>query len=681
MYSSIEEDQRKEVINNCYWPLLRLARELNLPFGIEATGNTLEIAAAIDPDWINELRVLTNDGPCEFVGSGYAQLIKPLVPAGINRANLYLGHEVYERLLGHRPEVALVNEQAYSAGLVQHYLDADYKAIIMEWNNPAHYHPRWNQKWRYLPQYACGQYGERIPLIWNNSIAFQKFQRYAHGDIELEEYSMYLQSHLASTRRSFPLYGNDVEIFDFRPGRYRTEADINEEGEWNRLKALFYKLTNDQHFSFIPPREVLNLLSEPEAGNDLHLESSEQPVPVKKQGKYNLTRWAVTGRNDLGINTACRQLYETIKDHPQASDQWWRELCYLWSSDFRTHITEKRWKEYLHRLESFRQEVNLHSGKRADFPVDLALDHCKENQTNEGLKKVTYEQKISSIKDKTVEQTAKKNLDMPVVKKEGHYLYVEANSLCLKLNCKKGLAIEGLWPGNKNTTFILGTLGHGFYDDITLGADWFSGHVVLELMGHPKITDLVNVEPGVCQDEETDVLKIWGTIPYVFGTLRKEIHMHTEKPQISLNYIFDWKEVPFGSIRLGNITLNPDAFDHSSLFYRSCNGGIEPEKFDLTGTRVNHGEAVSFLVSASGGIGLSDGRVELGDAKNVVRVDLDPNRAAMLGLITYYEVGDSFFYRLSFSAGEVDDTSKFANNKSGIMECKITLNLVNNDDG
>ncbi|MCH8021392.1 glycoside hydrolase family 57, partial [candidate division KSB1 bacterium] len=40
-YSSIEEEQRREVVKCCYWPLLRLARRFNLPFGIEASGYTL----------------------------------------------------------------------------------------------------------------------------------------------------------------------------------------------------------------------------------------------------------------------------------------------------------------------------------------------------------------------------------------------------------------------------------------------------------------------------------------------------------------------------------------------------------------------------------------------------------------------------------------------------------------
>ena len=48
-YSSIEEEQRPEVVERCYWPLLRLAREYNLPFGIEISGQTLETIAKNGP--------------------------------------------------------------------------------------------------------------------------------------------------------------------------------------------------------------------------------------------------------------------------------------------------------------------------------------------------------------------------------------------------------------------------------------------------------------------------------------------------------------------------------------------------------------------------------------------------------------------------------------------------------
>ncbi len=356
-YSSIEEERRAEVVARCYRPLLDLARDLGLPFGIEASAYTLEAAPGADPGWFGDLRTLVSDGPCEFIGSGYTQLIGPLVPAEVNLANLRLGNDAYERMLGARPAIALVNEQAYSVGLVAHYVEAAYRAIVMEWDNPAAVHPEWPAEWRYLPQIAHGQHDEQIPLIWNKSLAFQKFQRYAHGEIELDEYLEYLGSHVSASPRVFPLYGGDIEVFDFRPGRYRTEAELTEGVEWERIRRLMETLLADDRFAFVAPSTALDMLDLPGAGNGLHLESAEQPIPVKKQGKYNLTRWAVTGRADLEINTECWRAYERVRADPVADDDRWRELCYLWSSDFRTHITEKRWAAYRDRLAVFGRQV------------------------------------------------------------------------------------------------------------------------------------------------------------------------------------------------------------------------------------------------------------------------------------------------------------------------------------
>ena len=75
------------MIARCYWPLLELA-EAHGPIGLEATGFTLEEIAARDPAWIAEARRLIADGRIELIGSGYAQIIGPLVPAPVTAANL-----------------------------------------------------------------------------------------------------------------------------------------------------------------------------------------------------------------------------------------------------------------------------------------------------------------------------------------------------------------------------------------------------------------------------------------------------------------------------------------------------------------------------------------------------------------------------------------------------------------
>ena len=97
-FSSIEEEQHGEVIARCYWPLLHLA-ERHGPIGIEASGYTLETIAARDPQWTETLKRLIVAGQVEFIGSGYSQMIGPLVPARVTTANLAIGHEIYWRLL------------------------------------------------------------------------------------------------------------------------------------------------------------------------------------------------------------------------------------------------------------------------------------------------------------------------------------------------------------------------------------------------------------------------------------------------------------------------------------------------------------------------------------------------------------------------------------------------------
>ena len=184
MYSSIEEEDRSLVIEKCYWPLLDLAKK-GFPVGIEAPAVTLEAINEIDGTWISTIKSHIQSGQVEFIGSGYSQIIGPLVPYEVNRWNQILGLEVYDQLLNTTPRIALVNEMAYSAGMVDQYIEAGYKAMIMEWNNPRHGHPEWQNKWRYYPQRARGTENTSIPLIWADSIAFQKFQRYAHGEYDL----------------------------------------------------------------------------------------------------------------------------------------------------------------------------------------------------------------------------------------------------------------------------------------------------------------------------------------------------------------------------------------------------------------------------------------------------------------------------------------------------------------
>jgi hypothetical protein len=179
-FSAIPDRDLPTVIARCYWPLLTLAEDARLPLGIEMPARTLQRVAREDPEWLKALRAATERGLVEVVGSGLAQVIGPLVPVDINRANLALGCDAYATLLGAAPTTWFVNEQTFAAGLAPLYHEVGARALVMEWNNPATRRPELRPL-RFLPaQLDCGE-AAPLPLLWNDSVLFQKLQRVAHG--------------------------------------------------------------------------------------------------------------------------------------------------------------------------------------------------------------------------------------------------------------------------------------------------------------------------------------------------------------------------------------------------------------------------------------------------------------------------------------------------------------------
>jgi hypothetical protein len=610
-FSSIEEERRGAVIASCYHPLLDLC-ERRGPLGVEISGYTLEEIAARDPAWIVRARALIAAGKMELIGSGYSQLIGPLVPARVTIENLRLATETYERLLGARPRLVLVNEQAYAAGLVPLYREAGYDAMLMDWENAAANHPDWPQATQYLPHYALGPKGERIALLWSNTTLFQQMQRLAHGDNELEAYLGFLR------RKMMPggalcLYASDAEIFDFRPGRFRTEERLGEKREWARIEAALAALPGEG-IQLAAPSAVLALLAAPGAGRALSLESPACPVPVKKQRKYNLARWAVTGRDNTAINAACQRIYEgMLRDEANAD---WRELCYLWASDFRTHITETRWTAYCERLRA--------AEARWSAPAQALAAPLGGAPIGE------------------------------------RHIDIATPMLKARLDRRRGLALQSL-HFKPHARAALGGLPHGTFDDIALTADWYTGDSVFEAPGEHKVTDLEWCEVRL-ETEADGAVVAEGRIETPKGAIRKRLRFAADAPRVDFELSFDWPDWGKGVLRLGHFTLLPDAFDLPRLRLSTCNGGGR-EDFALAGARIEHGAPVSFLVSSSHGFGLTEGWAEIGDGRTGLRLGVDRATAPLLGLLTHRPLtgragGSSLFCQVQLSALELDDTRK-----------------------
>jgi hypothetical protein len=626
-FSSIEEDRRSDVIARCYWPVLRLA-ETHPHLGIEVSGYTLEEIARLDPAWVARARELVAGNKIELIGSGYSQMIGPLVPGRVMAENLRIGNEVYQALLGVKPAVALVNEQAFSAGLVEHYLDAGYRALLMDWDNPSANHPEWDAERQYLPQYASGLDGRKIAVLWTNTAAFQQLQRFVYDDIKLEAYLRFVRARRAFSTRALCLYASDAEIFDFRPGRFRTEAKLPTTSEWKRVNEALTAVTTAGGINLIGPSHVLKLIDREGGGNLLQLESPQCPVPVKKQRKYNLARWAVTGRDNIAVNAACERIYRGMLQRPDAD---WKELCYLWASDFRTHLTEKRWDAFKARLERAEE-------KYAHVPAPAATAPM-----------------VESVSDRHV------NIETPTIS--------------ARLDRRRGLALERLrFDGNEHA--IIGGIAHGTFEEIGLQADWYTGDCVFEAPGEAKVTDLEWCEARIQKLDNGDVIA-HASIDTPKGMIEKQMRFSGGERRIDFDITFHWDDWGKGVLRLGHFTLLPAAFSVDRLRLSTTNGGAR-ESFSLAEKTVDHSAPVSFLVSSSHGLGMTEGWAEIGDDKTRLRIEVDRCTAPLLGMLTHRPARRSdgsmgLFCQLQLSAMELDDTRKPSDYRKGPRRFRFSL--------
>ena len=117
--------------------------------------------------------------------------------------------------MGTRPEIALVNEMAFSKSMIDIYSENAYKGFIMDIHN-INLARGSEEKIKYDHLiYGLGNRSE-LPVIWADTILFQKFQQYIHGDISIGNYLQYINKKIDEGFDPLPIYSNDIEIFDFK---------------------------------------------------------------------------------------------------------------------------------------------------------------------------------------------------------------------------------------------------------------------------------------------------------------------------------------------------------------------------------------------------------------------------------------------------------------------------------
>jgi len=607
-YSSIEVASRRAVLERCYRPLLELVERHDwLRVALECPGHTLERIARLDPRWIPRLCELVAAGRVEFVGSGDSQLIGPLVPAAVNRWNQALGRAAYERFLGQAPRIALVNEMAWSQGLVDAYLDAGYEAVITEWNNPRRFRPEWREEWRYGTASTASPTGRRIGLLWADAVLFQRFQRAVCGDLEPEDYVAGVLEKRGAAARHLFLYASDAEVFDYRPGRYASERPPLGASEWERMGALLAAL-REGGVAFTLPGRVLDD-ERFASGACVDLCDAANPIPVKKQPKYNVTRWALSGWDDVGLNARCFARAREL-EQGDATARDWQHLCRAWGSDLRTHLTPRRWE-----------------------------------RLTRALPRATARVRTSPI-------LGEHPLRKAEARRVGQRLRIETDGLSASLLVRRGLALESLAWHAIGERPLLGTLQLGHFEPIEYSADFYSGHTVLEVPAERRVTDLEPVEPVV--DVTPAGVRVRAEVATALGPLPKELLFGAE--QVELAWAFSrWGERPLASLRTGYVTLRDEAWG-AELHVTCANGG--PRERLRLHPGCDHGRNVSTLVSAAAALGATDGWLALDDGRIGIELSWPHDEVAALPLLTFQQVGAKRFVRLAFSLSEVDETHR-----------------------
>lgn len=706
-FSAIPDRDLPRVIERCYWPLLVLAEQASLPLGLELPARTLRRVAQEDPEWLKTFRGLAERGLVEAVGSGWAQLIGPLVPVDANRANLELGRRAYAEILGEAPGTWFVAEQTFAPGLAPLYHEVGARALVVEWNNPASRRPELRPL-RFAPARLGVGDDADLQLLWNDCVFFQKLQRAAQGLIPPREYlEAVARAASPHEERLLCAYGGDLEIFDYRPGA--PEPPGGREGvEMHRLSECLRALHADPRFEFRLPRDAARDLA---PGPVVELASAEDPIPCKKQPRYNPTRWAVSGRDAIGMNTRCFALRRSLRAldalengrNRAERDADLRTLATLWGSDFRTRATEEKVEAFHERMgaaHALAQQRLEAAAPRLGDGEDVVLVNASDEPWTGHPVEVPLRLAPGRLREAAVRAVPEAALAPGAAQLEvsGRYrdgslreaiLVLEpelAPGACLRLrlepapplagSAEAGEAPDGLRTEAVEASFLphrggalaalrfpgqgpaplAGSVPHGCFDDIAYTPDFYSGHVVAVGEDGSKTTDLGRAAAWLCLDGPVRV-GVGFRVRTPLGEWSKLWRAYRRRPRLDLVHGLSLHEARVASLRLGSVTLLPDAWERASLGYACVNGGDAPDFHALApGARVEQQRAVSSSVSATSCLGATEGWVALGDARRGLAVIGDRSQWAVAPLLEFADVDGRPFLRLHHTAAETDET-------------------------
>jgi len=642
-FSSIPRDHYPYLIDNVYSRILDLA-DHGLALGLEFTGHTLETIERFRPSYIARLRQLLDAGHCEIIGSSYSQAIFPLIPAPVNRWNIAFGQETYEKILGVKPFVYYLNEQVYSESMPELFGKAGAKALVFDWMN-ARTSMDWPADYRYR---VIRHQPSGIDLIWSDSIAFQKLQRTVWADIGRDEYLRFLTDQVEFAHRTagdkscFCLYASDAEVFNYFPGRLLTATTAS--NHFDRLYTTLEHALRTTGASLVLPGLLPGLCARAQVAS---VTTADYPLRTKKQDKYNVLRWAVTGREATKMNSQCHHLFNLLSalppDTPEHAVRKLRqELVSLWGSDFRTHTTEEKYDEFHNRMGKTLADLSLLSGKQGVPDRDGPA---------------TRKKKSTWTRPDTLFRS-----EAGTVRQEERHITVTTPESELRLIRNRGLAIAALSFSSCSSGPLAGTIPHGFYADIGLGSDFYSGHIILVTQDGKQITDLSCPvrEIEICATNETIHLR--NRHPMDLPGLSVQKTLTISPSECTLWYSLYASDLRPASLRLGIWTLTPGSYHPETLFFASHQGGDDPEIFALSGVSLQQDKPVNSIVTARHCIGSSRGATIIGDHEKGIEIQTHLDELYSIPLLRHTETRawddrPTTFTRIYHSICERDDVA------------------------
>lgn len=708
-YSAIPEKDYEGILDKDFWQILRMSSDIGVKLGFELTSWTLRLLQELDPVFVKELKGAWHKNRCEIIGSSYSQTIFPLVPAKVNKYGLEIAIKDYRYILGRVPEIVFVNEQTYSSGLPKLYKDAGYKAIVMEWEKSA-LSNNYPEILFYSSPVLAGADGTKVRLLWSSTTANRWFfDEYAKGRRSLKEYAEYLKSHYSPTEdRCFPLYCGDWEIFDYMPFDF---GSLGGECEIARLRELFEYLVRQDWVEFMLPSDIIKKFA---VDRKVKLTTAGCPVLSGGPETYSAGRWAVSGVDDVTLNTQCHQIFERLEMIENLCNCYkfkitpmidkWQLLNFLWGSNLKTQVTAEKLIDSRNKigvllddttkiLKSFNERTNV----KGDFglmniseydweggvhviPLKFMPGRFKENLLVKSGKTVIPSQ-LEDVRRYSDGSVRSANLVVaPEFIKKGKMIecrlyeadrnnapekfkfsnnLFESEEVLIKFDPQAGGRIKELsFPGIYKKP-IAGTFYQGFYE-----------HGTADFIIKPDVNSIVTDNQPCRIEMDKDAEDYSVRIPFQchialgIGALWKKYFVHLNEPRVDVIYRFYLKNIRPLFFRIGGLTVNPSVFKRNKLKYVTINGGYAQEEFALAGKTVKQDELVGVqnewsstaLTTIPHCIGATEGWLDINDGEKGISIVTDKSLCYSVFLLHYEEKGNKYFLKTTASVGEHDST-------------------------